>query len=150
MRDKLSRWTLWTLALAAVCALPATAAGPQAARHPTLAAAGLQSATVALSSGRAVTADDIFHEASACTVTIHCSNTNISCSSASGNCTTSGNGDCVVCDGVSQACCSCADCQANCDTNYYNCSLGCDPPAPASCQNICERVYSRCLAYCPC
>lgn len=85
--------------------------------------------------------------AAACTVNIQCTpSIKISCSSPSGNCTTSGGGDCVVCDGITQKCCStCIACRQGCQAEYLECREACPT---RDCIYECAQARDACYASC--
>jgi hypothetical protein len=86
-------------------------------------------------------------ELAACTVSIQCTpGIQISCSSPTGNCTTSGGGDCVVCDGITQNCCStCLACRSACLDEYFECRDQCRTrDCIADCADQRDACYDGC------
>lgn len=86
-----------------------------------------------------------------CTVSIDCPySPDVSCSSASNQCSTSADGQCVVCDGQVMGCCEkCTDsCRSHCDSRWEICIGGCF--GNPTCENRCWSNRDICYRSCGC
>lgn len=85
----------------------------------------------------------------ACTVTLTCAGGGqAQCTSASNQCATSGDGNCVICDGQTQGCCqqTQGQCIDECIDEANECRDSCE--TFGACLTFCNFMENRCINRC--
>lgn len=85
----------------------------------------------------------------ACTVTLTCAGGGqVQCSSANNQCSTSGDGNCVICNGQTQGCCqqTQSQCIDECFDEGAECRAGCE--TFGACLTFCNFLENRCIDRC--
>lgn len=79
-----------------------------------------------------------------CSVQIECSDGSVIGCNGNNTCSTSSDGRCTICDGVTTACCAQTCCEV-CQDELDTCTLHCSTPSEC---RACNQAYTDCISGC--
>lgn len=131
--------------------VPAAGEPIEAAVEAVSAPAGAPAVPVADVAGCAPVGDAVLDDAvflGPCFVQMECDDESVISCNGNSSCSTGGpGGNCVICDGVQEACCSGGTCCQGCARSLDICLLTCGGPHEIPCSG-CVMMYNSCIGNC--